>query len=78
MTELEKASSKLFEKYIEDFKRNPVTVDTILLGQNLMQSVSDNRREKWKTFVENRDMTRNSTKAWNTLKQINRDLKTTK
>jgi len=40
-----------------------------------MQLVNDNRRQKWKSLVENMDITRNSKKAWNILKQLNGDPK---
>lgn len=46
-------------------------MNTILLGQILMQSVNDNRRQKWKSLVENMVMIRNSKKAWYILKQLN-------
>jgi hypothetical protein len=72
---LDKPSERTFKKYKQEFDRDPFAANTILLGQNLMQLVNDNRKQKWKSLVENMDMSRNSKKAWNTLKQLNGDPK---
>lgn len=67
--------TRTFEKYKQEFDTDTFAVNIILLGQNLMHLVNDNKIQKWKSLVENMDMTRNSKKAWNTLKQLNRDPK---
>ena len=46
MPELDKTSARSFEKYKQEFDRDPFAANTILLGQNLMQLVNDNRRHK--------------------------------
>jgi len=45
VTGLDKASSRLFEKYKQEFDTDPFADNTILLRQNLIQSVNDNRRQ---------------------------------
>lgn len=53
---LDKTSARTFGVYKREFDRDPFAANTILLRQNLMQLVNDNRRQKWKSLVENMDM----------------------
>lgn len=46
VTELDKTSSRFFEKYKQIFKINPFNDDTNLLEKNLIESVNDKNRQK--------------------------------
>jgi len=68
-------SKQLYEEYIKAYNSDPFAEETIRLGEDLTSSLSTERSKRWKEMIENTDMTKNSKKAWTTIKKLNTEKK---
>ena len=68
-------SKQLYEEYIKAYNSDPFAEETIQLGEDLTSSLSTERSKRWKEMIENTDMTKNSKKAWTTIKKLNTEKK---
>lgn len=66
-------SQDKLNNYLTLFETNPLSEETIAAGQELILSISEGRRKKWITTVEELDMGRSSQKAWKLLRHLNND-----
>lgn len=64
---LSPVSIELLERYEDMYNSDPFSVDTIEIGEQLLQEISESRRGRWIDTVTNIDMTHNSKKAWATI-----------
>ena len=55
------------------YKEDPFAEDTIIAGEQLMASMTQERQRKWLDTIESTDMSRNSKKAWNRIRKLNND-----
>lgn len=69
-------SKELYKKYTEAFNRDPLSEDTVQLGEELVILLAEERSERWKELITSVDMTQNSKKAWSTIKKINSEKRT--
>ena len=63
-------STELIEEYREKYEDDPFADNTITLGEELMSTISEQRRKAWQTLIESTDMTHNSKKAWSTIRKL--------
>jgi len=70
---LSEDSKDLYEEYVKAYEVDPFAEETIAMGESVLASVSEERRERWKELITNVDMTQNSKKAWSTIKKLNSD-----
>ena len=68
---LDDQSKQLYREYTEAYNHDPLAEDTIQLGEDLLAAISQGRLDRWIDLICNTDMTRNSKKAWTTIKKIN-------
>ncbi|CAH1242641.1 Hypp6921 [Branchiostoma lanceolatum] len=66
-------SKEIYTRYINSYEVDPFAEETIDLGENLLASLSDTRKERWQETIDELDMTQNSKKAWSTIKKLNSD-----
>lgn len=66
-------TADLLQKYETLFNTDPFSSETINLGEELLQILSENRRNKWIDTVTNVDLTHNSKKAWSTIRKLTSD-----
>ena len=60
----------LYELYMPAYNLDPFSDETIQLGDELTTLMSDERSERWKELITSVGMTRNSKKAWATIKRL--------
>ena len=72
---LSKESSKLYEEYRTMFEDDPFSEDTIEVGKQVTESIYQERRKTWQTMIESADMSKNSKKAWSTIRKLRGDHK---
>ena len=60
-------------EYERSYSEDPFSEDTIQLGERLLASISQERKECWMDMISNINLTRNSKKAWKTIKKLNTD-----
>ncbi|GFR84583.1 RNA-directed DNA polymerase from mobile element jockey-like [Elysia marginata] len=54
-----------------NYNVDPLSEETIQLGEDLTTLLADERSERWKELITSVDMTHNSKKAWATIKRLN-------
>ena len=74
---LTKESSDLYEEYVTMFKEDPFSDTTMEIGKKVMDSISQERRKTWHALLESTDMSKNSKKAWTTIRKLRGDPTTT-
>ena len=70
---LTKESTKLYKEYVSSYNEDPFSDTTIQTGKQVMESISEERRKTWHTLLESTDMTKNSKKAWSTIRKLRGD-----
>lgn len=73
ITGLDEHSKLSLEKYQELYENDPFSDETILAGEELVQSLSDSRSKKWCNLLESLDMKHNSRRAWKLVKNLSND-----
>ena len=66
---LTEESSQLLECYEMEFQKDPFSDNTSELSDALMESLGKERRKAWQDLVENINMSKNSKKAWSTIRK---------
>ena len=64
-------SKQLYEEYTLAYNTDPFAEETIVLGEALTSSLATEKSKRWIELIENTDMTKNSKKAWTTIKKLN-------
>ena len=64
-------NKQIYQEYVQAYKEDPFSENTIELGKEVISSLWQERRERWKETIENVDMTHSSKKAWSTIKKLN-------
>ena len=64
-------NKELYRDYEQSYNEDPFSENTIQLGENLLASISEERKNCWRDMITNINLTRNSKKAWKTLKKLN-------
>ena len=72
---LSKESSELYKEYVTMFDENPFSDETKEVGEKVMVSISQERRKTWHDLIESTDMSKNSKKAWSTIRKLRGDPK---
>ena len=72
---LSKESSDLYEEYVTMFNEDPFAETTTQAGKQVMESISQERRKTWQALIESTDMSKNSKKAWSTIRKFRGDPK---
>lgn len=67
---LDQTSADLLRKYESLYCNEPFSEKTGTTGEDLMQEIAANRREKWCKAETDTDMTPNSKKAWPNLRKL--------
>ena len=70
---LSKESAELYDEYVTMFETDPFSDDTTAIGVKVMDSISQERRKSWNALIESTDMTKNSKKAWSTIRKLKGD-----
>ncbi|XP_076065308.1 uncharacterized protein LOC143039315 [Oratosquilla oratoria] len=70
---LSEQSKDQYNEYIQAYNEDPFSESTTELGDSLLASISEERKERWHEIITNIDMTHNSKKAWATIKKLNSD-----
>ena len=60
-------------QYNVAFDKHPFSQITAELGEELVNNISEHRRETWQQLIEKTDMTHSSRKAWKTIKYFSND-----
>ncbi|KAK3884788.1 hypothetical protein Pcinc_010974 [Petrolisthes cinctipes] len=68
---LTEPAKDLYKEYIQAFNEDPFAEDTLQLGEDLLDSISSERKERWQEVIPNIDLTHSSKKAWTTIKRLN-------
>ena len=68
---LDDNSKTLYEQYVEAYEQDPLADNTIHLGEELLSSLNEVRKERWRELVSSVDMTHNSKQAWKTVRKLN-------
>ena len=63
-------STELIKEYRKKYEDDPFADSTITLGEELMSTISEERRKAWQTLIESTDMTHNSKNAWCTIRKL--------
>ena len=69
-----------FQSYSDRYENDPFNLDTIKEGERLLENITEARRTKWHTLLNNVDMKHSSSKAWGSSRNsiaIHRNLKHT-
>ena len=66
-------TTELYKQYTEKYESDPLAENTITLGEELINSISGERRKSWQTLIESTDMTHNSKKASSTIRKLCND-----
>ena len=66
-------SKELYDTYTVAYEADPFSEETIALGEIVIASVSNDRKQRWEETVTTIDMTKNSKKAWSTIRKLNGD-----
>ena len=66
-------STELIEEYREKCEDDPFADNTITLGEELMSTISEERRKAWQTLIESTNMTHHSQNAWLTIRKLCED-----
>ena len=64
-------NKELYREYEEAYSEDPFSENTIQLGETLLASIAEDRKERWRELIINIDLTKNSKKAWQTIKKLN-------
>ena len=72
---LSKESAMLYEEYVTMFETDPFSDETTILGESVMEAISQERRKTWSALIESTDMSKNSKKAWSTIRKLKGDPK---
>ena len=70
---LSKDSAELYEEYVTMFETDPFSDETTAKGVKVMDSISQERRKTWNALIESTDMSKNSKKAWSTIRKLKGD-----
>ena len=63
-------SAEMCEQYRQNYESDPFGEDTIEAGEEVMNTISEERRKAWQTLIESTDMTHSSKKAWATIRKL--------
>ena len=55
------------------FDEDPFSAETTEVGEKVMESISQERRKTWHALIESIDMSKNSKKAWSTIRKLRGD-----
>ena len=72
---LSKESSELYEEYATMFEEDLSSDETTEAGEKVMESISQECRKTWDALIESTDMSKNSKKAWATIRKLHGDPK---
>ena len=72
---LSKENSELYEEYITMFNDDPFADSTTQVGEEVMESISQERHKSWQTLIEPTDKSKNRKKALSTICKLRRDPK---
>lgn len=61
------------KKYEELYTKDPFSEDTIQAGEDLLEAISEERKEKWYNLLQETDMKHSSRKAWQLIKSLSND-----
>ena len=64
----------LYSKYKILCEENPLAVETIAAGEDMIEAISENHRSTWQALLEYADMARNSHKAWQLVGKLTKDI----
>jgi hypothetical protein len=70
---LSKECAEEYQEYVTMFEADPFSEDTTAKGEKVMEYISHERSKTWHALIESTDMTRNSKKAWSTIRKLQGD-----
>ena len=63
----------LYKQHNVACDKNSLSQTTTELGEELVNNMSEHRRETWKLIIEKTDMTHSSRKTWKTIKILSKN-----
>ena len=67
---LDDQSKDMYEDYQRRFAEDPFNVDTVRVGDALLDEISEAQHSKWKEMIESTAFTPSSRKAWKTINKL--------
>ena len=69
----EEESKSLYEAYKRKYSSNPFGEVTLETGTKLIDTMKEQKRNKWEEVITSNDLTHNSRKAWHTIRKLSKD-----
>ena len=66
-------SKSLYEAYKRQYLSNPFGEGTLETGTKLIDTMKEHKSNKWEKGITSSDLTRNSRKAWHTIRKLSND-----
>ena len=64
-------SKMLYQEYQHAYNDDPLSENTIELGESLLNLISTEKQDRWQELITGIDMTHNSKQAWKTIRKLN-------
>ena len=75
---LTEESKSLYEAYKRPYSSNTFGEGTLETGAKLIDTMKEQKKEKWEDVITSTDLTHNSRKAWQTIRKLSNDPTSTK